>query len=77
MSVDQMFIDFSAGEGDQLIAVFDLLAGPAGSSRKLAALQKGDLDTFASLHRSPDEVARYISELRSALEAFRRLGPAL
>ena len=77
MSVDQMFIDFSAGEGDQLVAVFDLLAGPAGSSRKLAALQKGDLDTFAALHCSPDKVARYSSELRSALEAFRRLRPAL
>jgi hypothetical protein len=77
MSVDQMFIDFSAGEGDQLVAFFDLLAGPAGGSRKLAALRKGDLDLFAALHRSPQQVARYDCELRSALEAFRRLAPAL
>ena len=77
MSVDQMFIDFSAGESHQLIAFFDLLAGPAGGSRKLAALRHGDLNTFATLHRGPDQVARYGGELRSALEAFRRLGPAL
>ena len=77
MSVDQMFIDFSASEGDQLVALFDLLAGPAGDSRKLAALRKGDLDLLAALHRSPQQVARYDCELRSALEAFRRLAPAL
>lgn len=77
MSIDQMFIEFSAGEGHQLIAIFDLLAGPAGGSRQLAALRGGDLDTFAALRRSHAEVSRYGSELRRALEAFRRLDPVL
>jgi hypothetical protein len=77
MSVDQMFIDFSASESNQVLAFFDLLAGPQGGSRELAALRNSDLELFATLHCGPRQVARYGHDLRCALQAYRRLGPAL
>jgi hypothetical protein len=74
-SVDQMYHDFSDSEGAQVTGFFDLLRGPAGSSRRLKALQRGDLYIFAALHHGTDQATAYGAMYTGALDAYRRLAP--
>jgi hypothetical protein len=74
-SVDQMFRDFSAGEGAQLIGFFDLLRGPTGRSRRMEALRCADFYTFAALHNGVDQAAAYGAMYVGAFEAYQRLQP--
>jgi hypothetical protein len=74
-SVDQMFGDFSAGEGAQLTGFFDLIRGPTGRSRRMDALQRGDFYTFAVLHNGTDQATAYGAMYAGAFEAYQRLKP--
>ncbi len=73
LSVDQMYTAFSTSEHYQIIGLFDLIGGPAGSSRPLLALQARDFDTFAVLYNGPGQAARYSSMLRSAYAAYQKI----
>jgi hypothetical protein len=74
-SVDQMFRDFSTGEGPQLISFFDLIRGPTGHSRRMEALRRADFYTFAALHNGTDQAAAYGAMYVGAFEAYQRLKP--
>ena len=74
-SVDQMFRDFSAGEGAQLTGFFDLIRGPTGRSRRMEALRRGDFYTFAVLHNGTDQATAYGAMYAGAFEAYQRLKP--
>lgn len=74
-SVDQMFRDFSTGEGSQLIGFFDLIRGPTGCSRRMEALRRADFYTFAALHNGTDQAAAYGAMYAGAFEAYQRLKP--
>jgi hypothetical protein len=70
-----MFDAFASGERYQLLGYFDLIAGPDGNTRRVEALRRGDLETFATLHYGPGQAALYASILRQAVMAFERLNP--
>jgi hypothetical protein len=74
-SVDQMYSDFAAGEGAQLVGFFDFLRGPSGHSRRLAALRQHDFCKFAALHNGPGQAAAYGAMIAHAFEAFQGLNP--
>ena len=75
VSVDQMVLDCASGEDRQIIALFDLIAGPAASSRRLQALCSLDFVSFSALHSGVDRAAATSGPLRSSYAAFRELGP--
>jgi hypothetical protein len=64
---------FASSERFQVLARFDLLAGPDGGSRQADALRAGDLATYATLAAGPGQAARLAATLRSAVDAFQRL----
>jgi hypothetical protein len=72
-SPGQMFDAFSSSERYQILAVFDLLAGPAADTRRLAALQRKDLGSFAALQVGHNQAAKYGSLLLGLYEAFQQL----
>jgi hypothetical protein len=72
-SVGQMFDAFSSSERYQLLAVFDLIAGPLADSRQVHALRKQDFEGFAALHFGGSQAARYGSTMRGLFDAFQRL----
>jgi hypothetical protein len=74
-SVDQMYHDFSTGEGTQLTGFFDLLRGPTGNSRRMEALRRKDFYTFAALHNGADQATAYGAMYASAFDAYQRLNP--
>ena len=74
-SVDQMYLSFSADEGTQLTAFFDLIRGPTGRSRRMEALRRGDFYTFAALHNGTDQATAYGAMYAGAFEAYQRLKP--
>ena len=53
----EMFHAFAASTRAQVVACFDLLAGPDRQSRPLRALQAGDLESFAALTAGPSAAA--------------------
>lgn len=75
-SAAQMLDAFASSERFQVLARFDLLAGPDGGSRQVDALRVGDLETYATLTAGPDQAARLAATLRLAVAAFHRLSPA-
>jgi N-acetylmuramidase len=74
-SVDQMYLSFSADEGTQLTAFFDLIRGPTGQSRRMEALRRADFYTFAALHNGTDQATAYGAMYAGAFEAYQRLKP--
>ncbi len=72
-SAGQMLDAFASSERFQVLARFDLLAGPDGGSRQVDALRAGDLATYATLAAGPGQAARLAATLCSAVEAFQRL----
>jgi len=70
-----MYDAFSSSERYQLLAFFDLIAGPMMDSLRLQALQEQNLETFAALNFGAQNAARYATTLRSALDAFAKLTP--
>lgn len=74
-SAKAMLDAFASGERFQALAYFDFIAGPTADSRRLQALQAGDLDAFAALHYGPAEAARHATVLRQFSAAFARLDP--
>ncbi len=72
-SAGQMLDAFASSERFQVLARFDLLAGPDGGSRQADALRAGDLATYATLAAGPGQAARLAATLRSAVDAFQRL----
>ncbi len=74
-SVGQMFDALASSERYQILAVFDLIAGPSAHSRQLEALQDQDLLAFAALHYGNRQAARYGSVVHSLFQAFQELNP--
>jgi len=72
-SAGQMFDAFSSSERYQIFALFDLIAGPDANTRRLAALQHKDLDSFAILQYGNDQAAKYSSILLGLHQAFQEL----
>ena len=75
-SVEQMFDAFSSGERYQIFALFDLIAGPEGRSRQLAALREDDLDLFAALHYGFPEHNQYAYMLEGLESEWNYVGPS-
>lgn len=71
-SAAQMLDAFASSERFQVLARFDLLAGPGGGSRQIDALRAGDLETYATLAAGPSQAARLAAIWRSAVAAFHR-----
>ena len=69
----QMTDAFASSERFQVLAFFDLIAGPTGSSRALEALRSNDLETYATMRAAPGDAARVAGAMRDAAAAFRRL----
>lgn len=69
-SAAQMLDAFASSERFQVLARFDLLAGPGGGSRQIDALRAGDLETYATLAAGPNQAARLAAIWRSAVAAF-------
>ncbi|MEJ2735421.1 MAG: N-acetylmuramidase domain-containing protein, partial [Anaerolineae bacterium] len=74
-SVGHMFDALSSGERYQVLAIFDLIAGPSASSRQLEALQDQDLLAFAGLHYGSRRAARVGSRIHRLFQAFQALNP--
>lgn len=72
-SAAQMLDAFASSERFQVLARFDLLAGPEGDSRPIAALRSQDLARYAGLATTPNDAARLAGALAAAADAFRRL----
>jgi hypothetical protein len=72
-SAGQMFDAFSSSERYQIFALFDLIAGPAANTRRLAALQRKELGSFAALQSGNNQAAKYSGILRGLYEAFQQL----
>lgn len=72
----QMLDAFASSERFQVLAFFDLLAGPAGGSRAADALRSHEIETFAELTAGPGNAARVAATLCLAISAFQRLNPA-
>lgn len=60
----EMFHAFAASTRAQVVACFDLLAGPDRQSRPVQALQAGDLESFAALTAGPSAAAPVALALR-------------
>jgi hypothetical protein len=71
-SAAQMLEAFASSERFQVLARFDLLAGPSGDSRQIDALRAGDLESYATLAAGPSQAARLAALWRSAAAAFQR-----
>jgi len=69
----QMLDAFASSERFQVLARFDLLAGPDGGSRQVDALRDHDLATYASLAASHGDAARLAGALAVAAQAFEQL----
>lgn len=74
-SAKAMLDAFASSERFQALACFDFIAGPTASSRRLQALQSGDLEGFAAQHYGPAAAARHASVLRQLAAAFERFDP--
>ncbi|MCX6033134.1 MAG: N-acetylmuramidase domain-containing protein [Chloroflexi bacterium] len=74
-SAQAMFDAFASSERFQVLACFDLIAGPTADSRRLEALCAGDLETFAALHYGPQNAARYATILRDFAAVYTELDP--
>jgi hypothetical protein len=74
-SVGHMFDALSSSERYQVLAIFDLIAGPSASSRQLEALQDQDLLAFAGLHYGSRRAARVGSRIHRLFQAFQALNP--
>jgi hypothetical protein len=72
-SAGQMFDAFSSSERYQIFAVFDLIAGPDANTRRLTALRRNDLGSFAALQVGNNQAAKYSSLLHALYKAFRKL----
>jgi hypothetical protein len=72
-SAGQMFDAFSSSERYQIFALFDLIAGPDTNTRRLAALQRKDLDSFATLQYGNHQAAKYGGILHALYQAFQDL----
>jgi hypothetical protein len=68
-----MYNALASSERLQLVAMFDLIAGPNAASRQVEALRNQDFETFAALHQGSAESAKYSAILRQAVVAFNRL----
>jgi len=75
-NVSDMYNALASTERLQLIAIFDLIAGPNAVSRRVDALRNKDIDTFAALHKSGGEAAKYGAMLRQAVATFNELKAA-
>lgn len=74
-SASEMFHAFVASTRAQIIACFDLIGGPAQTSRAVRALQTRDLDNAAALMVGPTAAARQALALHQAVETFQQLYP--
>jgi hypothetical protein len=72
-SAGQMFDAFSSSERYQILALFDLIAGPDADTRRLAALRGKDLGVFATLQYGNDQAAKYSGILHDLYQAFQEL----
>ena len=68
----QMADAFASSERYQMLAFFDLLAGPDGGSRRATALHSQDLASYAMLTAGPGGAARLAALLRQAVVFFQR-----
>ncbi len=64
---------FQSSEGAQVVALFDLIAGPGGESRRLAALRAQAWEAFATLHAGAERAGRVAAALRRADSLFHDL----
>jgi hypothetical protein len=74
-SAPEMFHGFVASTRAQILACFDLIAGPGQTARTLRALQTGDLDNAAALMAGPPDAGRRALALHQAVETFRQWCP--
>lgn len=74
-SASAMFHTFVASTRAQVLACFDLIAGPGQASRAVRALQSGDLDSAAALMAGPTQAGRVALALHQAAQTFRQLCP--
>lgn len=74
-SPPEMFHTFVASTRAQVLACFDLIAGPGQVSRAVRALQSGDLDSAAALMAGPPNAGRRALALHQAVETFRQWCP--
>ncbi len=68
----QMADAFASSERYQVLAFFDLLAGPDGASRRAAALRSEDLESYATLTAGPGSGPHLTALLRQAVAFFQR-----
>ena len=68
-----MFEQFQADFRFQVIAFFDFVKGPTGTSRTLKALQTNDYLEFANNYNGPGQAAQYADLIRQHAEAFAAL----
>ena len=72
-TVEEMFDAFSTSAHSQILAFFDFVRGPGGSSRRLEALKQRDFAAFAALYNGPGQAARYAGLLKDAVDALRAM----
>ncbi len=76
-SAPAMFHAFVASTRAQILACFDLVAGPGQTSPALHALRRGDLDNAAALLAGPTAATRLALALPRAVEIFQQSNPGI
>ncbi len=74
-SASAMFHAFVASTRAQILACFDLIAGPGQIAPAVPALRRGDLDSAAALVAGPTAAARLALALRRAAATFAESSP--
>ena len=69
-SVEQMFDAFAADERAQFVGLFDFIKS---SPERVAALQRGDYLTFASLYNGPGQAATYAGLIEVQTAVFNQI----
>jgi uncharacterized protein YgiM (DUF1202 family)/murein DD-endopeptidase MepM/ murein hydrolase activator NlpD len=72
-SVQQMFEQFARSAHAQILALFDFVKGPSGSSPVITAMQKGDFVAFARAYNGPANTAVYSERIKTNSDVFDRL----
>lgn len=74
-SVQQMFDQFARSPHAQILALFDFVKGPGGSSPVIQAMQNGDFVAFARAYNGPANTAVYSERIKTNNDVFNRLFP--
>jgi len=72
-SVQQMFESFARSAHAQILALFDYVKGPSGSSPVITAMQNGDFVAFARAYNGPANTAVYSERIKTNSDTFNRL----